>query len=515
MKIQFYNSLTNDYQEFKPLEPGIVRMYSCGPTVYDFAHIGNFRSFLFGDLLRRFFELVGYEVDHVMNITDVGHMLEGEDDKMMSAATRLKENKKSGRIPEGESVDDPNDPYQIAEFFTKAFLSDARQLGYKIAYEYPEKVPHATGHIQGMQDMISRLLERGHAYIAEDGVVYFSVESFPSYGQLSGNSIERVDSNASGRVSEENQSRKKHHADFMLWKPDSSHIMKWDSPWGVGYPGWHIECSVMAREILGRDMIDIHTGGEDLIFPHHECEIAQSCGANGTDSFANFWIHARFLFVEGEKMSKSLGNFYTARDVFQGNIKVGDDSDERSGKAVHPAVLRYELIKTHYRSNMNFTYKGLSDSAVLVQRFIELRQKLESTAKDHSVEVDLSHPILKQFADALADDLNISGALGVVNPWVRGEHPNPDESLAVLKKINSVLAIGPVNEGLVDDSTCDGSDDVGDDLYREAEGWCKELDAARKEKDFDSADAIRKKIIDAGFEVQTTSEGTVIKKHLA
>ena len=182
MKIQFYNSLINDYQEFKPLEPGIVRMYSCGPTVYDFAHIGNFRSFLFGDLLRRFFELVGYEVDHVMNITDVGHMVEGEADKMTNAAERLKQNKKSGRIPEGETVEDPNDPYQIAEYFTNAFISDAKQLGYKIAYEYPEKVPHATQHIQGMQDMISRLLERGHAYIADDGVVYFSVESFPQYG---------------------------------------------------------------------------------------------------------------------------------------------------------------------------------------------------------------------------------------------------------------------------------------------------------------------------------------------
>ncbi|MDB4778130.1 cysteine--tRNA ligase [bacterium] len=512
MKIQFYNSLTNDNQEFKPIEPGIVRMYSCGPTVYDFAHIGNFRSFLFGDLLRRFFELVGYEVDHVMNITDVGHMVEGEADKMMSAAQRLKENKKSGRIPEGESVDDPNDPYQIAEYFTKAFLSDAKQLGYKIAYEYPEKVPHATNYIQGMQDMIARLLERGHAYVAEDGVVYFSVESFPRYGQLSGNSIDRVDSGAGGRVSEENQSRKKHPADFMLWKPDSSHIMKWDSPWGVGYPGWHIECSVMAREILGRDVIDIHTGGEDLIFPHHECEIAQSCCANGTDSFANFWIHARFLFVEGEKMSKSLGNFYTARDVFQGNIKIGEGAEEFSGKPVHPAVLRYELIKTHYRSNMNFTYKGLTDSAVLVQRIIDLRQKLEAAAtSDTTVEVDLTHPILKQFAEALADDLNISGALGIVNPWVRGAHPDADESLAVLKKINSVLAIAPINEGLAEDV---GNGSGTEDRYKEAEGWCKELDLARKEKDFDSADAIRKKIIDAGFEVQTTSEGTVIKKKL-
>lgn len=511
MKIQFYNTLTNSLQEFHPLEEGVVRMYSCGPTVYDFAHIGNFRSFLFGDLLRRFFEFAGYEVQHVMNITDVGHMVEGEDDKMMHAAERLKQNKKSGRIPEGESVDDPNDPYQIAQFYTNAFLNDARQLGYKIAFEYPEKIPHATSHIQGMQDMISRLLERGHAYIADDGVVYFSVESFPRYGQLSGNSLDRLEDGAGGRVSEENQARKKHPSDFMLWKPDSTHIMKWDSPWGVGYPGWHIECSVMAREILGRDVIDIHTGGEDLIFPHHECEIAQSCGATGEDSFANYWIHARFLFVEGKKMSKSLGNFYTARDVFSGNIKVDDQSDELSGKPVHPAVLRYELIKSHYRTNMNFTYKGLSDSASVVQRIVDLRQRLESQADGKVAEVDLSHPVLKQFGEALADDLNIAEALGVVHPWVRGAHADPHESLAVLKKINSVLAIAPINEGYQCQVETDPS---ADDSIQQAEQWCSDLDAARADKDYATADEIRKKIIDAGFDVQTTKEGTVIKKHL-
>jgi cysteinyl-tRNA synthetase len=511
MKIQFYNSLTNQLQEFKPLESGKVCMYSCGPTVYDFAHIGNFRSFLFGDLLRRFFEFVGYDVDHVMNITDVGHMVEGEDDKMLQGGQRILEGKKSGRIPEGESVDDPNDPCQIADFFTKAFLSDAKQLGYKIAYEYPEKVPHATKYVQGMQDMISKLLDKGHAYVAEDGVVYFSVESFPKYGELSGNSIDRLDSGAGGRVSEENQARKKHPADFMLWKPDSTHIMKWDSPWGVGYPGWHIECSVMARELLGRDVIDIHTGGEDLIFPHHECEIAQSCGATGADSFANFWIHARFLFVEGKKMSKSLGNFYTARDVFSGNIKVSEDSKEYSGKPVHPAVLRYELIKTHYRTNMNFTYKGLLDSASVVQRIVDLRNKLETESGGKEAQVDLSHPVLAGFAEALADDLNISGALGVVHPWVRGAHPDANESLAVLNKINSVLSIAPV-EGLA--GAGQEASGNSDSSSVKAEQWCRDLDEARAAKDFDTADTIRKQIQDAGFEVQTTKEGTVIKKNL-
>ena len=363
-----------------------------------------------------------------------------------------------------------------------------------------------------MQTMIQKLLDRGHAYIADDGVVYYSVESFPSYGQLSGNSIDQLDSGAGGRVSDVNQARKKHPADFMLWKPDEKHIMKWDSPWGTGYPGWHIECSVMAKALLDADEIDIHTGGEDLIFPHHECEIAQTCGASGGEHFAKFWIHAHFLMVEERKMSKSLGNFYTARDVFQGRIKVDINSDELSGKPVAPAVLRYELIKTLYRKNMNFTYKGLLDSARTVQRIVDFRMDLESKTNGEASEVDLSHPILKQFSEALADDLNMAGALGVVIPWVRGDHPDPHESLAVWKKINSVLSIAPVNEGIAE-AVADSSS--GDDEYAEADQWCKDLDNARANKDYDAADEIRKKIQDAGFEVQTTKEGTVIKRTLA
>jgi len=234
-------------------------------------------------------------------------------------ASRVKENKKSGRVPEG-AIEDPNDPYQIADYYTKAFLDDANKLGYKVAAEYPESMPRATDYIDGMIKMIERLIKRGHAYVSSDGVVYYSVESFPDYGKLSGNSLDKLIDGAGARVSVEDQQRKKHPADFLLWKPDEKHIMKWDSPWGVGYPGWHIECSVMASAKLGQDVIDVHTGGEDLIFPHHECEIAQSCGCSGESHFANYWVHARFLFVEGEKMSKSKGNFYTARDVFEGKV---------------------------------------------------------------------------------------------------------------------------------------------------------------------------------------------------
>ena len=517
MQIRFYNSLTNQVEDFTPITPGKVKMYSCGPTVYDFAHIGNFRSFLFGDLLRRFLELAGNEVHHVMNITDVGHMVEGEQDKMEEAAERVKVNKKSGRLPEG-AIGDPNDPYQIAKYYTDAFLEDAKRLGYKIAYEYPQCVPCATDHVEGeagMIGMIQKLLDKGHAYIAEDGVVYYSVESFPDYGKLSGNSLDKIQEGAGDRVSAADQAQKKHPGDFMLWKPDKNHIMKWDSPWGTGYPGWHIECSVMARALLGADMIDIHTGGEDLKFPHHECEIAQTCGATGADKFANFWIHARFLFVEGKKMSKSDGNFYTARDVFSGNVQVKDESGNtvKLGKPVSPAVARFELIKSHYRNNMNFTVKGLRDSAATIQKLIDFRADLESKTGGQVAEVDLSHPVLNQFASALADDLNISDALSIMHPWVRGPHPDPHESLAVWQKMNSVLSIAPINEGTANAIQEVASEEEVSTL-EQAESWLAEMLAAKADKDYPTSDALRTKIIEAGFEVQQTKEGASIKKKL-
>jgi cysteinyl-tRNA synthetase len=505
--IRFYNTLHHRVETFQPLEPSVVRMYSCGPTVYDFAHIGNFRTFLFGDMLRRFLELMGYRVHHVMNITDVGHMTVddvadgGGEDKMQLAMRKMKEDKKSGRVPEG-AIDNPDDPYQVARYFTEAFLEDARKLAYKVAFD-PQNLPRATDHIAGMQRMIARLVDRGHAYVASDGVVYYSVESFDRYGQLSGNTIDRLQTGAGGRVSEENQLMKRHPGDFLLWKPDAQHLMKWDSPWGTGYPGWHIECSVMAMELLGRNVIDIHTGGEDLIFPHHECEIAQSCGATGEEHFARYWVHARFLFVEGEKMSKSKGNFFTARDVFSGRV---------TGREVHPAVLRFELIKSHYRDNLNFTKKGLMDSANSVRRLQEFRQSLEAAVGGQAVDVDLSHPILAEFTAALADDLNISGALGAVLPWVGTRQADPGVALGVLKKINSVLGVAPITEGLTTSPT---EFDGGDARFDEALDLCRQIDRARADRDFSKADQLRKRVLDLGFEVRTTKEGTTVQRTLA
>lgn len=498
MQIRFYNTLSNAVEDFTPVDSDRVRMYSCGPTVYDFAHIGNFRSFLFADVIRRTLEFFGHDVHHVMNITDVGHMTDdsnadgGGEHKMDIAVRRMKEDKKSGKVPEG-AIDDPGDPFQVADYYTKAFLEDAQLLGVKVASE-PDNILKATDNIDIMQEMIAQLIENDHAYVGPDGVVYYSVESFPDYGTLSGNTLAQLQTGAGGRVSEADQSNKRHPADFMLWKADSSHIMKWDSPWGTGYPGWHIECSCMARKQLGKDVIDIHTGGEDLIFPHHECEIAQSRGATGADAFAKFWMHARFLMVEGEKMSKSKGNFWTVRDVLEGRA---------TGVDVHPAVLRLELIKSHYRSNMNFTKKGLQDSANIVKKLTDFRSRLEAAAGDDKADVDLSHPILKEFGEALADDLNFSKALAVVLPWAGSEPENPAEALAVLDRINDVLAVAPLGD----------SDGGGDDS--DIEAMCKAIDEARAAKDWATSDALRDQVEAAGYEVKNSPEGTIAVKKLA
>lgn len=503
MDIRFYNTLTNTTETFQPVESDCVRMYSCGPTVYDFAHIGNFRSFLFADVIRRTLEFFGHKVHHVMNITDVGHMTDdanadgGGEDKMQAAARRVKEDKKSGKVAEG-AVANPDDPYQIAKYYTDAFLQDAQTLGVKVAFE-SDNILHATQNIDIMQEMIAQLIVKGHAYVGPDGVVYYSVESFPNYGKLSGNTLDRLLTGAGGRISDENQVNKRHPADFMLWKADSSHIMKWDSPWGTGYPGWHIECSCMARKRLGRDVIDIHTGGEDLIFPHHECEIAQTCGATGKDTFARFWMHARFLMVEGEKMSKSKGNFWTVRDVLEGHA---------TGTQVHPAVLRLELIKSHYRANMNFTKKGLLDSAGAVKRLSDFRAKLEAACGGKAEEVGLDYPILQEFAEALADDLNVAGALGAILPWAASTPSDPAAALGALNRINSVLAIAPLDTGVAESAGASGDQAAIDAL-------CKQIDDARKNKDFKAADALRVEIQSKGYDVKTSPNGTVAEKRLA
>ena len=280
---------------------------------------------------------------------------------MAVAGRRLLEAKKSGTLPDNAEID-PSDPYAIADFYAEAFLEDAQLLGMKVvedAKEDPSLMPRPTRWIAEMITLVEKLIASDHAYVGGDGAVYFAVESFPQYGALSGNTIDNLRTGEGGRISDEHQSAKRHPADFLLWKPDPTHLMRWPSPWGEGYPGWHLECSAMALGLLApeKGMIDIHSGGEDNIFPHHECEIAQSCAATGAPEFAKHWFHTRHLVVEGEKMSKSTGNYFTVRDLL--------------AKGATPAAIRLELIRTHYRQNSNFHAAGaqrlLSNGRSLVQ----------------------------------------------------------------------------------------------------------------------------------------------------
>jgi len=514
-ELRFYNTLTHQIEPFTPIEAdasggGKVSMYNCGPTVYDFAHIGNFKTFLFADVLRRFLELVGYDVHQVMNLTDVGHMTDdqladgGGEDKMEVAAERLAAAKKSGDA-HATAIDDPHDPYQVAEFYIDAFIEDAKLLGMKVADEYPQNMPRATAHVPHMVAMIEDLVVKDHAYVADDGAVYFSVESFETYGKLSGNSIHELKGGAGGRVVAQNQAGKRHPADFLLWKPDSSHLMKWDSQFGEGYPGWHIECSAMAKAVLKRDVIDIHTGGEDNIFPHHECEIAQSCCSSGSESFAKFWMHSRHLMVEGTKMSKSKGNFFTVRQILNGDFTApGSHPGSQDRRPVDPAVLRYEMIKANYRSQMNFTKRGLEDSAANVRKLREFTASLESQTNE-TAEVEPAHPEVTRFIDALADDLNIAGALAVVFEFVNAfdtDRDDPAVALGVMRQFDRVLGVLPASNDNADGNT-----------------WADErsaaLDAARAAKDYAGADAIRDELQAAGYDVKTTKDGTVATKRLA
>jgi cysteinyl-tRNA synthetase len=465
MPLRLFNTLTNKQEDFAPLKPGEASFYSCGPTVYDYAHIGNFRSFLAADVLRRWLESPlgpNLKVTQVMNITDVGHMVDdsaadgGGEDKMEEARKRLLQDKKAGKLPaEVAATIDPSSPTAIADYYARCFIEDAKTLGLRVAADAendPTLMPRPTRMVPQMLAMIVELLRRGHAYVAPTApppgggnstVVYFDTQTFPDYGKLSGNTLDKVRSGAGGRVSDAAQSAKKHPADFMLWKGDPTHLMRWDPLKELkgqdledakrfnlkeGYPGWHIECSAMAKARLG-EVIDLHSGGEDNIFPHHECEIAQSRCANGAPgheptSFARYWFHPRFLQVEGAKMSKSKGNFFTVRDLVK--------------KGFSPAAIRLELIKTHYRSNANFTEQGLKDAERMVTRWRDFTARAEANPE---LETNVPEEAKRGFADAMNDDLNVAGALGTINAWI-GRTPNPNRAdAALMHDIDGVLGV--------------------------------------------------------------------------
>src|SRR5258708_1035554 len=382
MALNLFNTLTRSVQEFVPLDPAgrKVGMYCCGPTIYDFGHIGNFRTFAFGDLVRRYLEFRGYEVTHVMNITDV-------EDKIIA---RLQQAKVTLR--------------EYTSRYETAFLEDLKTLGFRL----PHHLPRATEFIAEMISLIEKLLARKMAYRTADGSIYFSIEKYQGcgccYGQLINLNFEQM---RPGERVQSDEYSKESIADFALWKarvPEDGDVF-WPSPWGEGPPGWHIECSAMSMKILGPSF-DLHLGGEDLIFPHHEDEIAQSEGAGlqpPGQHFVKYWLHGAHLLVEGKKMSKSLGNFFTLRDLLN--------------KGYSGREIRYLMLKGHYRETFNFTLEGLESARASLMRIDECLTKLREIAGSTSTSAD--EKLLSQFSGLLDEDLNIAGAWGAIFDWVR------------------------------------------------------------------------------------------------
>ena len=471
MALRLWNTLENRLVEVEPVKAGEIRMYNCGPTVYSDPHIGNFRSFLLGDLLRRAFDQRGFKTTQVMNITDVGH-LTTDDVADASGEDKLEKKAKEEGL----------DPFEIALRYEKMFHENASQLHLLKAHEYPR----ATDHIPEMIQMIEQLLERGHAYAVKDVGVYFRVHSFEKYGCLSGNTLENLYSGSRIEVDE----RKESAHDFALWKIDDKHLMKWDSPWGRGFPGWHIECSAMSLKYLG-GTFDIHTGGEDNIFPHHECEIAQSVGA-GVGEFARIWVHARHLLVDGQKMSKSKGNFYTINDLVERGFRGHE--------------IRYSLICNHYRQPMNFTIDGMDGDTKAVQRLRTLRKKLEEASVGSTADTEVDSQLeesKRQFDVCIDDDLNLSGALGVLHDRVRAlgrDLPQGSAALLALEFLrhcDQILGVIFVE----DEAPAVPLTDSQQQLIERRE-------TARAEREWSLADEIRDQLLAEGIVIEDGPTGT-------
>jgi cysteinyl-tRNA synthetase len=453
------NTLTRAKAPVRPGTPGRLSMYSCGPTVYRYAHVGNLRTFLLADLVRRAVEADGVEVRQVQNITDVGHMTNerfdrGEDRMLVSA--RLED----------------KSPAEIAEHYTRAFLQDAAALNLQPAAEYPR----ASDYVPQMLELVAKLLERGHAYEVE-GTVYFSVESFPGYGRLSRNTLDRL---RAGHRQEEVDPRKRHHADFALWKAAGpGRLVKWPSPWGDGYPGWHIECSAMSLTLLG-EHIDVHTGGEDNVFPHHEDEIAQSEAVVG-HQVVTTWVHGAHLLTEGRRMAKSAGNFYALADL------------RERGHA--PLAARLLVLQARYGSQFNFTWDALAGAGTTLDR---LRSRMAEWARAAPVDRPAAagaHAYEQRFWEAVSDDLNTPRALAVLHEL------EGDESLPPAARFASVAAFDQFL-GL------DLAAEVGRALPAGAEGLIAERERARAARDFAAADRLRDRLAALGVEVTDTRAGT-------
>ena len=465
--LSFYNSLTHTVEPFKPIREGEAGLYTCGPTVYNFAHIGNFRCSMFEDLLKRTLLYFGYKVKHVMNLTDV-------DDKTIRGSQNAK-------VP-------------LTDFTRKykdAFFEDIRTLRIIPADIYPA----ATDHVKEMLDMIQILMDKGIAYQAEDKSIYFSIAKWPKYGQLV--NIDREQMRTGVRVKMDEYA-KESVADFALWKAydENDGDVFWESPWGKGRPGWHLECSAMSGKYLGKSF-DLHCGGIDNMFPHHEDEIAQSEAANGC-KFVNYWLHCAHLMVDGQKMSKSLGNFYTLRDLLE--------------KGYTGREIRWVLIGAHYRQSLNFSFKELENARTALQRIDALLLRLQEAKSlpDTGAEqlAACSAEASKKFEDALADDLNISGALAALFDYVRELNrlmdanalggKSAEDARALIDRFDQVLAL------------CQPEADNA--APADVQALAEERQNARKAKDFARADAIRKQLDDLGWVVEDTPKGPRLKR---
>ena len=455
MDIYFYNTLTKSKDKFEPINKEEVRMYSCGPTVYKDASIGNMRTYIMNDIIRRVLKYNGYKIKHAMNITDVGHLVsdadEGED-KMLKSAREMQKS-----------------PYEIAAYYTKLFMDDLAKLN----VETPEVVCKATDHIEEMIKYVQKLLENGYAYETSTAI-YFDVSKLDEYGILSGIKLE--DQKAGARVDVDTEKRNPY--DFALWiKAKPNHIMKWESPWGLSYPGWHIECSAMGQKYLG-EQFDIHTGGIDLIPTHHENEIAQSKGACGKIP-AKFWIHGEYLLINGGKMSKSLNNVYLLKDIIE--------------RGYDPLTYRLFTFSSSYRTKLNFTWDGIEASQKALDKLRAGYQKHLEGNEDISDEEIAKYE--EAFHKAINDDLNMPLAMSVV--WDVVKNPKKSKRLAeLLSKFDTVLAL-----------SLDKKNEIRDEIPEEVVRLAEERLKARQEKNWAESDRLRDEILALGYSIKDSKDG--------
>lgn len=461
--LKIFNTLSREKEEFVPVGK-TVTMYSCGPTVYNYAHIGNLRTYVFMDEVRRVLKYNGYKIKGVMNITDVGHLLsDGDDgeDKMQKAS---REQKKT--------------PWEIAEYYTSVFFDDIAQLN----IGKPEIIAKATDHIDDMIKYVQTLIEKGYAYETSDGI-YFDIGKFPDYGKLSRLSLD--DQIAGARV--EVNSEKRHPADFALWKKAApEHIMQWQSPWGMGFPGWHIECSTMSRKYLG-SLIDIHSGGVDHIPVHHENEIAQSEALEGAKT-VNTWMHGEFMLVNGGKMSKSLGNTYTIAQLKE--------------KGYNPLSFRYFCLNTHYRKKLNFTFESLDASQKAYNRLLALLSAHKKS--NENTDTCVLEKYKSEFLDAICDDINLPMAMGVL--WTMAKEKPSKDIFNLAVEFDKVFGLN-----LKDAKEEEKKEDIAIDVPDDIKAIAQERWQARKNKDWAKSDELRAVLAQKGYVVVDSKDGYTIK----